>query len=426
MAPSLKPHSLPLAEVSRPQDFSGIKGQKHLVGPTALLQKLVRSGTLGRVIFWGPPGTGKTTTAHIIAQSLGAPLAVVSAVHASVKDLRSIFEESRQRIAQGGPATLLFLDEVHRLSKSQQDVLLPSLESGDIRFMGATTENPSFTINQAILSRCLVFKFESLSASDLVDLLRDVALKQYPQLTDVDAKALRAMATAADGDARKAIGLLEAVASLADGPALTLDHVHEAATHMPLHYDRQGDMHYDVISAFIKSVRASHPDAAVYYLARMLDGGEDPLFIARRLLILASEDIGNANPTALMLANATCDAVHKLGMPEARIPLSQCTTYLAASPKSNRSYVAINEALSIVRESGSLPVPLHLRNAPTKLMKESGFGAGYRYVHDDPEGSKQQTYLPANLRQKKFYAPIPVGVERQLIENLNHLRPKED
>jgi putative ATPase len=423
----------PLPERLRPRALGDVYGQEHIWKNDSPLRRLVATDSVSALLFWGPPGTGKTTIAHLIGHESQRKLVVISAVHATVKDIRAILDDSKSAQQEGLKGHLLFVDEIHRLSKSQQDVLLPGLESGVVRFIGATTENPSFSVNNAILSRCLTFNLKPLSEDALIQIQRRALASGDQSLTGVHASddVLAILAHNARGDGRQCLNLLAAAAACAnkaqDGTrAITPGVLEDLAASIPLRYDRDGYQHYDVISAFIKSIRASHPDAAVYYLARMIEAGEDPLFIARRLLISASEDVGNANPTALLVADSTFKAVEVLGLPEARIALSQCTTYLAASPKSNRAYNAINVALAEVRSTGPLEIPLHLRNAPTKFMKDQGFGTGYAYAHTDPEAAKRLAYLPANLKGRRYYEPIPVGAERQLIETLKHLRPVAD
>jgi putative ATPase len=423
----------PLPERVRPRELSDLCGQEHIWQPNSPLRRLIDNDSAHALLFWGPPGTGKTTLAQLIGRHSDRKLAAISAVNASVKDIRQLIDESIQAQSIGGKSHILFVDEIHRLSKNQQDVLLPALECGHVRFIGATTENPSFSVNNAILSRCLTFNLKPLEKNALILMMKRAISSDDSALANlaINDEALNIIAASAQGDGRQCLNLLAAAAACVESDAnnvktITTEILQRLGTSLPIRYDRDGDQHFDIISAFIKSIRASHPDAAIYYLARMIESGEDPLYIARRLLISASEDIGNANPTAFLMAESTFRAVELLGLPEARIPLAQCVTYLAASPKSNRSYVAINSALSDVKRTGPLEVPLHLRNAPTKFMKEQGFGAGYAYAHEDLEGARKLPYLPASLKGRKYYEPIPVGTERQFLETLKQLRPTID
>lgn len=414
----------PLAERMRPQKPDDLLGQEAIWAPASPLRCLVEADGFHALIFWGPPGSGKTSLARVIGESSGRRLIQLSAVQHGVKEIRDALKGSSERLAMGQRAILLFMDEIHRLSKSQQDVLLPALEDGSVKFIGATTENPSFEVNAAILSRSLVFAFKPLAPQALVGVMRRALAQMEPSPPSVDEDVLLALARAADGDARRVLNLLEAVliATPPDTTKIVAETVRDLAPVIGLRYDKQADAHYDTISAFIKSIRASQPDAAIYYLARMLEAGEDPLFISRRLMIAASEDIGNANPTALLIATAAHDAAHRLGMPEARIPLAQATTYLAASPKSNRAYVAINQALEDVRQTGNLEIPLHLRNAVTGLMHNMGYGAGYVYAHDDQQRAQCLEYLPSALNGRSYYQPSEFGTEIQLKKHLESLR----
>lgn len=392
----------PLAERLRPSSLSELAGQDHLTGEQSILRTAIEQQLIPSMILWGPPGTGKTTIANIIAHAVSAPFFTLSAISAGVKDVREVIEKAKHY-----PKAILFIDEIHRFSKSQQDALLGAVEKGTITLIGATTENPSFEVNSALLSRCQVYVLKPLSDQDLIKLLNN-AIGQDAELSalNIKIKEYDALIRLSGGDARKLLNLFELVVHThSNAKEITDAMVLETAQTKVAMYDKTGEQHYDIISAFIKSIRGSDPNAAVYWLARMIEGGEDIKFIARRLVILASEDIGNANPTALVLANTCFEAVMKIGYPEGRIILSQCATYLAASPKSNASYMAINEAMSEVRQSGDLSVPLHIRNAPTRLMKDMGYNKGYQYAHDYEHNFAPQEFLPDKLSGKKFYDP---------------------
>ena len=383
----------PLPERMRPRDLEGYVGQKHLVGKGCILRNMIENGNLSSFILWGPPGVGKTTLSHIVAKSLGREFFTLSAVSAGVKDVRDVIDRARSNsLFSGGQSPILFIDEIHRFNKAQQDALLGAVEDGTIVLIGATTENPSFEVITPLLSRCQVFVLKSMQKEDLQNLLdRAITEDEVLKHRKIEVKEVDAIFRYSAGDARKLLNILEIVVnSYAAGETVSIDNkrVTECLQENIAIYDKGGEMHYDVISAFIKSVRGSDPNAAVYYLARMLAGGEDPLFIARRLCILAAEDIGLANPNALLLANSTFQIVHSIGMPEARIPLSECTIYLASSAKSNSAYMAINEALAVAKETQMAAVPLYLRNAPTQLMEELGYGDGYKYAHDYPGVSR--------------------------------------
>jgi putative ATPase len=393
----------PLAERIRPASLSELAGQEHLTGDQSILRNAIEQQKIPSMILWGPPGTGKTTIANIIANSVNADFHILSAISSGVKEVREVIEKAKHQ-----EKAILFIDEIHRFSKSQQDALLGAVEKGIITLIGATTENPSFEVNSALLSRCQVYVLKPLFEKDLVKLLHH-AMKHDPVLSAKKIKLgeTEALIRLSGGDARKLLNLFELVINTAitDDIIITDKLVLETAQTKIAMYDKSGEQHYDIISAFIKSIRGSDPNGAVYWLARMIEGGEDIKFIARRLVILASEDIGNANPTALVIANTCFDAVNKIGYPEGRIILSQCATYLASSPKSNASYLAIETALAEVRQSGDLPVPLHIRNAPTKLMKELGYSKGYQYSHDYDKNFASQEYLPEKISGRKFYNP---------------------
>lgn len=421
----------PLSELCRPENLDELYGQEHIWCPSSPLYKLVESATFHALLLWGPPGTGKTSLARIISKKSGFKEVSISAVSTTVKELRAAIEESSSNIKAGLNPTILFVDEIHRLNKGQQDVLLPSIEAGDIKFIGATTENPSFEVNKAILSRCLTFRFHQITIESMTKLLAR-AVKVYNEHSglsiEADKEAIKDLAAMGSGDARYTLNLLEAGLSLVKSKnekTLKKSHLEELGIDLTIGHDKKGDSHYDLASALIKSIRASHPDASLYYLARLIEGGEDPMFIARRLLISSSEDIGNANPTALTLATSAMQAVQMIGMPEARIVLSQLTTYLASSPKSNRSYEAIGNALSTVKKTGSLPVPDHLKNAPTEFMKAQGNSKGYIYPHHDA-GYRNLTYLPIPLAGSRFYHPSNIGTEAKFVNLLSANRPQKD
>ena len=419
----------PLPERMRPQDLDGYVGQRHLIGKGCILRNMIESGNLSSFILWGPPGVGKTTLSRIVAKSLGREFYTLSAVSAGVKDVRDVIDKARSNsLFSSGLSPILFIDEIHRFNKSQQDALLGAVEDGTIVLIGATTENPSFEVITPLLSRCQVFVLKSLEKDDLQVLLdRALATDEILKHRDIKVEETDALFRHSAGDARKLLNILEIVTGAfpADAP-LVIDNkaVTSCLQENIAIYDKGGEMHYDVISAFIKSVRGSDPNAAVYYLARMLDGGEDPLFIARRLCILAAEDVGLANPNALLLANATFQIVHTIGMPEARIPLSECTIYLASSAKSNSAYVAINEALAIAKDTQMASVPLYLRNAPTQLMADLGYSDGYKYAHDYPGHFADLEFMPSELKGHKFYEPAQNKQEDGLRARLETLWPK--
>ena len=419
----------PLPERMRPHDLDGYVGQKHLIGKGGIIRNMIENGNLSSFILWGPPGVGKTTLSRIVATSLKREFYTLSAISAGVKDVREVIEKARSNsLFSNGEAPILFIDEIHRFSKSQQDALLGAVEDGTIVLIGATTENPSFEVITPLLSRCQVFVLKSLEVADLQNLL-DRALKYDEVLSHMKivVKETDALFRYSAGDARKLLNILEIVVGANAGHgALVIDNktVTSCLQENVAIYDKGGEMHYDVISAFIKSIRGSDPNAAVYYLARMLAGGEDPLFIARRLCISAAEDVGLANPNALLLANSTFQIVHTIGMPEARIPLAECTIYLASSAKSNSAYMAINEALAVAKETQMAAVPLYLRNAPTKLMEELGYADGYKYAHDYPGHFVDLEFMPEQLKGHKFYEPADNRQEEALKARLSEIWPK--
>lgn len=390
----------------RPRTLDAYVGQKHIVGKGAVLRSMIDSGRIASFILWGPPGVGKTTLAQIIANKLETPFYTLSAVTSGVKDVREVIEKARQNRFFTTASPILFIDEIHRFSKSQQDSLLGAVEKGIVTLIGATTENPSFEVIRPLLSRCQLYVLKPLEREDLEELLhRAVTEDEELRKRTIVLQETDAMLRYSGGDARKLLNILELVVESegSDSVTITDEMVANRLQQNPLAYDKGGDMHYDIISAFIKSIRGSDPDAALYWLARMIEGGEDPKFIARRLVISASEDVGLANPNALLLANAAFDAVNKIGWPEGRIPLAEATVYLATSPKSNSAYLAVDEALACVRKTGNQPVPLHLRNAPTQIMKSLGYHDGYKYAHDFPGHFVEQQYLPDQLKDSRFW-----------------------
>ena len=413
--------SQPLAERLRPRTLDDYIGQKHLVGQGAVLRHMIESGHLSSFILWGPPGVGKTTLAQIIAHQLETPFYTLSAVTSGVKDVRDVIDRAQKGRFFNGPSPILFIDEIHRFSKSQQDSLLGAVERGIVTLIGATTENPSFEVIRPLLSRCQLYVLKPLEKDDLLTLLQR-AITTDPELKErqIELKETDALLRYSGGDARKLLNILELVVQSSEStPVIVSDNQVVACLQQnPLAYDKDGEMHYDIISAFIKSIRGSDPDAALYWMARMIEGGEDPQFIARRMVISASEDIGLANPNALLLANAAFDTVMKIGWPEARIALAEACVYLATSPKSNSAYLGIDEALAIVRQTGNLPVPLHLRNAPTSLMKQLGYSDGYKYSHDYPGHFTQQQYMPDALQQQRIWHAQHSPAEQKLYERM--------
>ena len=415
----------PLAERLRPKTLDEYVGQKHLVGSGAILRKMIDGGRISSFILWGPPGVGKTTLAQIIAHKLDTTFYTLSAVTSGVKDVRDVIDKARNNRFFSQASPILFIDEIHRFSKSQQDSLLGAVETGVVTLIGATTENPSFEVIRPLLSRCQLYVLKSLEKDDLLELLHH-AVKDDVYLKDknIELKETDAILRYSGGDARKLLNILELVVEAdndSEKVVVTDEKVVQRLQQNPLAYDKDGEMHYDIISAFIKSIRGSDPDGALYWLARMVEGGEDPAFIARRLVISASEDIGLANPNALLLANAAFDAVMKIGWPEGRIPLAEATVYLATSPKSNSAYEGINKALEIVRSTGNLPVPLHLRNAPTKLMKQLGYGKDYKYAHAFTGNFVNQQFLPDEMKDVRIWHPQENAQEIKLKERMQGL-----
>jgi putative ATPase len=418
----------PLAERMRPRNITEFKGQTHLLGQGKILRRLIESDQISSLILWGPPGAGKTTLARIIANATQSHFIFFSAILSGVKDLRQIVKDAEEELITSGRRTILFVDEIHRFNKAQQDAFLPYVEKGLLTIIGATTENPSFEVITPLLSRCKVLVLNPLGKEDIEDILRNALTDKDRGLgntgVSLSEEVLSFIAEQAEGDARIALNTLETAARLTTDNIIDLDTVLEAVQKKPLMYDKGGEEHYNVISAFIKSMRGSNPDSALYWLARMLEAGEDPLFILRRMVILASEDIGNADPRALQLAIAALQGFQFVGMPEGRLIIAQAVTYLATAPKSNASYIGIDEALAEVRKSGALPVPLHVRNAPTRLMKDLGYHKGYKYAHNFKEGFVEQEYLPEQISGKKFYRPAGHGYEKYINERMEFLRKK--
>lgn len=413
--------SEPLAERMRPRSFDDYVGQQHLVGKDAVLRKMIESGRVSSFILWGPPGVGKTTLAQIISHRLETPFYTLSAVTSGVKDVRDVIERAKNGRFFNSASPILFIDEIHRFSKSQQDSLLGAVERGIVTLIGATTENPSFEVIRPLLSRCQLYVLKPLEKDDLLQLL-DRAVTTDVELSklNIQLKETDALLRYSGGDARKLLNILQLVVESCPGDQIVIDDemVVACLQQNPLAYDKEGEMHYDIISAFIKSIRGSDPDGALYWMARMIEGGEDPQFIARRLVISAAEDIGLANPNALLLANAAFDAVMKIGWPEGRIPLAECVVYLATSAKSNSAYLGINHALEIVRQTGNQPVPLHLRNAPTKLMKDLGYSDGYKYSHDYPNHFAPQQYMPDALKDTRIWQPQHSPIEERQYQHM--------
>lgn len=413
--------SEPLAERMRPRSFDDYVGQQHLVGKDAVLRKMIESGRVSSFILWGPPGVGKTTLAQIISHRLETPFYTLSAVTSGVKDVRDVIERAKSGRFFNSASPILFIDEIHRFSKSQQDSLLGAVERGIVTLIGATTENPSFEVIRPLLSRCQLYVLKPLEKEDLLQLLnRAVTTDVELSKLNIQLKQTDALLRYSGGDARKLLNILQLVVESCPGDQIVINDemVVACLQQNPLAYDKEGEMHYDIISAFIKSIRGSDPDGALYWMARMIEGGEDPQFIARRLVISAAEDIGLANPNALLLANAAFDAVMKIGWPEGRIPLAEAVVYLATSAKSNSAYLGINHALDIVRQTGNQPVPLHLRNAPTKLMKDLGYSDGYKYSHDYPNHFAPQQYMPDALKDTRIWQPQHSPIEERQYQHM--------
>lgn len=411
----------PLAERMRPRTLDDYVGQQHLVGRGGVVRKMIESRKISSFILWGPPGVGKTTLAEIVAAEMKVPFFTLSAVTSGVKDVREVIERAKNGRFFNNASPILFIDEIHRFSKSQQDSLLGAVERGVVTLIGATTENPSFEVIRPLLSRCQVYVLKSLGKEDLLKIInRAIATDSELKKKHIELKETGAMMRYSGGDARKLLNILELIVGSVNGDdvVITDERVEAELQANPLAYDKQGEMHYDIISAFIKSIRGSDPDAALYWMARMIEGGEDPQFIARRLVISAAEDIGLANPNALLLANAAFDAVMKIGWPEGRIPLAEAAVYLATSPKSNSAYMGINTAIEEVKQSGNQPVPLPLRNAPTKLMEQLGYHDGYKYPHDYPGNFTPQQYLPDEMRQKRFWHAQHSPAEEKLYQRM--------
>lgn len=422
-------NTAPLAERMRPRNLLQFVGQEHLLGEGKLLRRLIETDQVSSLILWGPPGSGKTTLARIVAHATSSHFIFFSAILSGVKDLRQIVKEAEEELAASGRRTILFVDEIHRFNKAQQDAFLPYVERGLLTIIGATTENPSFEVIAPLLSRCKVLVLKPLSPEDIGRILRQAIEDPEHGLGNrglsLTEEALSFIAEQAEGDARIALNTLETAARLTGEGTIDLETAREAVQKKPLLYDKGGEEHYNVISAFIKSMRGSDPDGALYWLARMLEAGEDPLFILRRMVILASEDIGNADPRALQLAISALQGFQLVGLPEGRIIMAQAVSYLATAPKSNASYLGIDEAIAEVRKTGALPVPMHVRNAPTRLMKDLGYHKGYRYAHDYEGGYVEQEYLPERLAGKKFYRPAGHGYEKYIKERMEFLREKK-